>query len=581
MKKNPNRTRSWRGSALLIVAIVVVGLYLGYRFYESKHNAVAMREETLHLAIPAVTILSAKEAAANETITLPGNFVAWHQAPIYARIDGYVESWYADYGAKVKKGDLLAILNTPMIDAEYRMAEAEVAAKQAEYNLAVVTKNRYVGLGGTKAVSVQSVSVQKANERVKKAELKRAEQELQNVQARRHFKHILAPFDGVVIERNINVGDYVNEQGSLSLKGKEDANIFTVADTRKMRLFVSVPESFGPFLQPGLEADVTVPQFPGRHFTAKFLTVAGGFDVSTRTAVTEFLIDNEDGVLWPGSFASVNITAPLNSGALIIPVTSMIFEEDGATVAVVTEDNRIHFKPIKVTKILPTTLEVAGISKTDRIVDNPSAFLLEGDEVHIVTKPAKGYIKSPPGFGGKAEDTEGTEAADKEAPDSGAQSLETEAASQSLEAEAASQRSADNDAYEVGPYRLKVALEPKKPVVGKNIVVIYLQNKQGQPVEGANIKAIAKMPAIGSTPSQQVPAAIREVKPGVYGGLLELPAEGSWPLTLRFKAAGTDTPYQVVLDMATGRRLTVKDNLQSKLSLPNNGQAQSKATDET
>jgi RND family efflux transporter MFP subunit len=573
MKKNPNRTRSWRGSALLIIAIVVVGLYLGYRFYENKHNAVAMREETLHLAIPAVTILSPKEAAANETITLPGNFVAWHQAPIYARIDGYVEEWYSDYGAKVKKGDLLAILNTPMIDAEYRMAEAEVAAKQAEYNLAVVTKNRYVGLGGTKAVSVQSVSVQQANERVKKAELKRAEQALENVQARRHFKHILAPFDGVVIERNINVGDYVNEQGSLSLQGKEDANIFTVADTRKMRLFVSVPESFGPFLQPGLEADVTVPQFPGRHFTAKFLTVAGGFDVSTRTAVTEFLIDNEDGVLWPGSFASVNITAPLNSGALIIPVTSMIFEEDGATVAVVTEDNRIHFKPIKVTKILPTTLEVAGISKTDRIVDNPSAFLLEGDEVHIVTKPAKGYIKSPPGFGSTPETT-GTEPADKEA---------SNASTQSLGAEAASEQSANNDTlpYEVGPYRFKVALEPTKPVVGKNIVVIYLQNKQGQPVEGANIKAIAKMPATGSMPSQQVPATIREVKPGVYGGMLELPTEGNWPLTLQFKAANTDTPYQVVLDMATGRKLTVKDTLQSSLSIPNDGQAQSKATDET
>lgn len=573
MKKNPNRTRSWRGSALLIVAIVVVGLYLGYRFYENKHNAVAMREETLHLATPAVTILSPKEAAANETITLPGNFVAWHQAPIYARIDGYVEEWYSDYGAKVKKGDLLAILNTPMIDAEYRMAEAEVAAKQAEYNLAVVTKNRYVGLGGTKAVSVQSVSVQQANERVKKAELKRAEQALENVQARRHFKHILAPFDGVVIERNINVGDYVNEQGSLSLQGKEDANIFTVADTRKMRLFVSVPESFGPFLQPGLEADVTVPQFPDRHFTAKFLTVAGGFDVSTRTAVTEFLIDNEDGVLWPGSFASVNITAPLNSGALIIPVTSMIFEEDGATVAVVTEDNRIHFKPIKVTKILPTTLEVAGISKTDRIVDNPSAFLLEGDEVHIVTKPAKGYIKSPPEFGSTPETT-GTETADKEA---------SNASTQSLGTEAASEQSANNDAlpYEVGPYRFKVALEPTKPVVGKNIVVIYLQNKQGQPVKGANIKAIAKMPATGSTPSQQVPATIREVKPGVYGGMLELPTEGNWPLTLQFKTANTDTPYQVVLDMATGRKLTVKDTLQSSLSIPNDGQAQSKATDET
>ena len=158
-----------------------------------------------------------------------------------------------------------------------------------------------------------------------------------------------------------------------------------------LRLFVNVPESFGPFLQPGLTADVTVPQFPNRHFTAKFLTVARGFDVSTRTAVTEFTIDNEDRALWPGSYATVRLTAPIERTVLTIPSTAMVFQEHGTQVAVVTEDDRVHFKSIAVTKILDNAIEVTeGISTSDRIINNPSAALLEGDKVRIVT-PAPGY----------------------------------------------------------------------------------------------------------------------------------------------------------------------------------------------
>ena len=159
----------------------------------------------------------------------------------------------------------------------------------------------------------------------------------------------------------------------------------------KLRLFVNVPESFGPFLQPGLTADVTVPQLPNRHFTANFLTVARGFDVSTRTAITVFTIDNEDRALWPGSYAKVHLTAPVDRQAFTIPSTALVFQEHGTQVAVVTEDDRVHLKPITVSKLLDNIVEVAeGIAASDRIVNNPSAALLEGDKVRIVT-PAPGY----------------------------------------------------------------------------------------------------------------------------------------------------------------------------------------------
>ena len=194
----------------------------------------------------------------------------------------------------------------------------------------------------------------------------------------------------MVTVRNINVGDYVNKEGTISTPGSI-SNLFTVADVSMMRLFVSVPESFGPFLHPGLTADVTVPQLPDRHFTAKFLTVAKGFDVSTRTAVTVFTIDNDDRALWPGSYGKVVITAPVDRKVFRIPSTALVFQEHGTQVAVVKDDDRVHMQAITVSRLLDNAVEVSeGVSESDRIVNNPSAALLEGDKVRIVT-PAAGY----------------------------------------------------------------------------------------------------------------------------------------------------------------------------------------------
>ena len=231
------------------------------------------------------------------------------------------------------------------------------------------------------------------------ARVNAAEQHVRNFEALIRFKTIVAPFDSVVIDRNINVGDYVNKEGTIS-SPSAISNLFTVADVSKVRLFISVPESFGAFLKPGLTAEVTVPQLPSRRFTAKFLTVAGGFNVSTRTAVTEFVLDNEDKALWPGSYAKVSLTTPVDSDFLTIPTSAMVFQENGTEVAVLTDDDRIHFKSITVGKILDATVEVTeGISSTDRIVNNPSAALLENEQVRIVT-PAPGYDRlksdSPP-----------------------------------------------------------------------------------------------------------------------------------------------------------------------------------------
>lgn len=379
-----------RGKGLAISAIFLCLFYVGYRVYDSRLEAAALREATLERAVPTVAMTRATPLPPNETLTLPGNIQAWYEAPIYAQVSGYVKMWYKDYGAQVKKGDVLAEINAPALDAQYAQAKADLESERAKNALAELTARRYLAMRKNHAVSEQAISVQVAEAKAQAAKVKAAEQNVRNFEAMIRFKTIVAPYDGVVTVRNINVGDYVNKEGTISAPGAI-SNLFTVADVSMMRLFINVPESFGPFLQPGLTADVTVPQLPDRRFTAKFLTVARGFDVSTRTAVTEFTIDNEDRALWPGSYASVRLTASVEKNVLTIPSSAMVFQEHGAQVAVVTEDDRVHFKPIVVSKVLDSTVEVKeGITANDRIINNPSAALLEGDKVRVVT-PAPGY----------------------------------------------------------------------------------------------------------------------------------------------------------------------------------------------
>jgi RND family efflux transporter MFP subunit len=374
----------------IAVGVLAPALYLGTQFHQRNQDAHALQAETLEGSIPTVAVVHAQPSDPNETITLPGNIEAWFQAPIYAQVSGYVKMWYKDYGFEVKKGDMLAEINTPALDAQTEQARADMESQRAKYELAALTAKRYSAMAATNAVSLQSISVSEANARAEHAELLAAEHNVHTFEALLRFKTIVAPYDGVVISRNINVGDYVTKEGNLG-EGKGVSNLFTVADVHKMRLFVSVPESFGHLLKPGLTAEVTVPQFPNRRFTANFLTVAKGFDPTTRTAVTEFTIDNDDRALWPGSFASVKISAALDTNRLTIPGTALVFQEDGTQVAVVTPDHKAHFKNITVTRIRDDVVEVgSGITPQDLIINNCSAAILEGDEVRVVTA-APGY----------------------------------------------------------------------------------------------------------------------------------------------------------------------------------------------
>jgi len=380
---------------LSIGALLIVALYLFGAFYHRRAASKRLAHETLQDVIPTVALTRAQAVDSNTTITLPGNIAAWYEAEIFAQVSGYVKMWEKDYGAEVKKGDVLAFINAPALSAEYEQAKAAANAERARYELAEVTAKRYGAMEKSAAVPLLTITVKRKDAQVAKKELEAALQNVARLDALMKFRTIVAPFDGVVTSREINVGDYVNKVGTLDNTKGKGSRLFTVADIHKMRLFVSVPQNFGPFVKPGLTADVTVPQLPNRHFKAAFLTVAKGFSLETRAAVTEFVIENEDHALWPGSYASVTLSAEVDRDTLTMPTTALVFDEKGTQVATVTAENKVHFKPITVTRILDAAVEVsAGVTTDDRIIDNPSAALLEGETVRIVT-PAPGYKLSP------------------------------------------------------------------------------------------------------------------------------------------------------------------------------------------
>ena len=216
---------------------------------------------------------------------------------------------------------------------------------------------------------------------------------VKTLKERLNFKQIVAPFSGIVISRNINLGDYVTDQGSVAEQSPKATHLFIVAEIQKVRLFVSIPERFGRFLKPGFKTDVVFPQYPNRHYKAEFLSSATAFDPQTRTVVTEFLIENQDESIWPGSYATVTVSGDTKADILTVPTTAMIFDAHGMRVATMDEHNRVHFKNVEVDQLRARTVDIlSGLSITDNVINAPNLGLLEGSKVKVV-KLAKGYLQ--------------------------------------------------------------------------------------------------------------------------------------------------------------------------------------------
>ena len=370
---------------VLIVALLVYGLV------GRERTLAALTRVSNEQAIVPVQIISPQRGPSTRPLVLPGTIRAWYEAPIFAQVAGYVHGWNEDFGANVKAGQLLATIDTPSLDAQYAAAKANLSVAQANYRLAVSTAGRWQALAGTPAVSKQEVDVQSAAAVARKAEMEAAAQDVARYTALEAFKRVVAPFDGVVTSRLTDVGSYVNAAGGdVSARGSS-TELFTVADVHEMRVFVSVPQDYASLLGPDITATLHQPSQPGKTIEAKFLTTARAFNANTRTAVTELTVDNSNHTLWPGTYVDVVFQVPTDPAVLTMPEAALIFRADGAQVAIVDAQNRVHLRNVTLGQNLGQTVQVtSGLSPGDKLVNNPPAGLLEGQAVQPVT-PVTGY----------------------------------------------------------------------------------------------------------------------------------------------------------------------------------------------
>lgn len=382
--RSPKERSSSGRFILVLAALIALALVIWGIFQRSSHYA-RLAQETAEAAIPQVQLIGPEPGPSHRSLDLPANISAWYLAPIYAQVSGYVKMWYRDIGAKVKAGDLLAEIDTPGLDAQYAAARATLDVAVARYKLAQITARRWKALEGTQAVSQQEVDVQVANAEAEQAQVEAARHDMERFQALETFKRIIAPFDGVVTSRMADVGDYVNAgRGDVDSHGNA-TELFSVADVHAMRVFVSVPQDYADIISPQLTATLSVPQFPGRKFQAHYLATAAAFNPNTRTVTTELVVDNPTGELWPDSFATAHFLAPGNPDVLVLPQSALIFRAQGMQVAMVDPSGHVHLVSIGVGTDLGGKIQVlSGLKLTDRVINNPSAGLLDGDRVRVV-----------------------------------------------------------------------------------------------------------------------------------------------------------------------------------------------------
>lgn len=370
--------RNWLVPVLLGVLVLGV-LTAGIR--SRVKAASTLTAVTAQLAVPSVSVVVPKQTAPAQEIILPGNVQPFITSPIYARTDGYLQKWYFDIGAHVKKGDLLAVIETPEVDQQLEQARGNLATAQANLELARITRDRYQGLLTKHAVSQQdvdnAVGTYSANKAIVDADLAN----VQHFAALVSFEKVYSPFDGVITARNTDIGDLINSGSSSAPR----TDLFHVAQTGMLRVYVNVPEEYSRAMIPGHTAvDIMLAEFPGERFPGNLVRTAEAINVTTRTLLIEVDVPNPKGTLLTGSYAEVHLKVPAQGSTFLIPVNTLIFRTDKLQVGVV-RDGKTAITDITPGHDFGAEIEVvAGLKADDRIVLNPPDSLVSGQEVKIV-----------------------------------------------------------------------------------------------------------------------------------------------------------------------------------------------------
>src|SRR5579883_960860 len=368
---------SRRGAVAFLIVVLIVAAILAVTGIIPRVRArTQLQNETNALAAPDVLIDTPKQGKPSEEVVLPGNIFAYSDAPIYARTSGYLKKWYFDIGTHVKKGQLLAEIESPEVDQQLAQARADLLTAEANAKYAQATASRYQDLVKSNAVSRQDTENFTTQAAATNTQVKSAMANVQRLQQLVSFEKVYAPFDGVVTARGVDIGQLIDAGANREL--------FHLADEHILRVYVNVPQVYSLACKPGVTADLTFVEYPGRTFQGKIVRTAKAIDPTSRTLLVEVDVDNRKGELVPGAYVQVRFRLQSPVRSLIVPVPALLFRSEGLRIAII-EGNKAKLVPITIGRDDGRVVEVtAGLHPEDQVIQNPPDSIIDGEVVHVV-----------------------------------------------------------------------------------------------------------------------------------------------------------------------------------------------------
>jgi RND family efflux transporter MFP subunit len=372
--------KSSHGARLVLIGLgVVLAGVAVFGVIARMHDRHKLVDDTNRNAVATVNVMTPKAAPKDQQLTLPGTVASWQDAQIYARTTGYVAKWYVDIGAKVKKGERLADLDTPDVDNQLLQGKAQMRTDIANMNFAKVTADRYEKLVKQGLVAAQTGDQYTAQYKADVATVEADQANVAHLQNLEDFKYIISPFDGVITQRNLDVGALVDA-------GSTGSNLFVISDTSKLRIYVDVPETFAASVKIGMPAEVSLNTYGAKPITGEVARTADALDATTRTLRTEIDVDNSALELVPGVFANVKLAVSTATRNFIVPANTLLFRSEGMLVGTVDASQHVHLQTVTMGRDFGSSVEIiGGLSDNDRIVVSPPDSMYEGQQVNVAS----------------------------------------------------------------------------------------------------------------------------------------------------------------------------------------------------
>lgn len=381
-RNNSARKAGWVVGGLILILLIAGAVTIASRLGEKN----ALAAETERLATPSVSVTHPTQEQSHEELVLPATVQAYKESPIYARTNGYVLRWYKDIGSHIGKGDLLADIDTPEVDQELLQARATRQQIQAQLALAKSSAERWQNLRKSDSVSQQEADQQESGYQQAQANLAASDANVRRLEQMESFKHVYAPFSGVLTKRHIDVGALINAGNTGS-----DKELFDVAQVDPLRVYVNVPQTYSPAIHIGMKAFLEQREYPGQTFEGKVVRTSEVIDPSTRTLLSEIDVPNPGGKILPGSYAQVHFAAKIDAPRLTVPINTLLFRPEGPRAAVVESDNKVRLRPVSIGRDYGSSVEVVGgLQPSDQVIVNPADSLEDGQLVNVAGSKAGG-----------------------------------------------------------------------------------------------------------------------------------------------------------------------------------------------